>query len=337
VGGFPVRIVSAGLVDTRTLTLEADISQTFGIHKLTGGLFFSDKSPMTSTTLVDDLVVGRPEESRRFDSVFIEDEIRLTDTSRAIIGMRVDKKSRFRSILNPRLAWIKDIGNDKALKLLLGSASRVPNWLEDSNAFARPAAESTLIKEDIHTTEIQLASESRGNEWHVSVYRYRFNNLVTPLAATPGAGPQYANSPDDFSSYGIEFDRRFQFRHFDLSANVSWSSSRNDTTGERALFAPRLMTNVRLSNWRITPTLTGTIEARYRGSQLSYLRAPVGSALQVFGSLRWQPPQVEGLAIDFRLRNATDSEVFDPVAPYHQTDTLRQPGRTIGVDLTWRL
>ncbi|MEM7763752.1 MAG: TonB-dependent receptor plug domain-containing protein [Pseudomonadota bacterium] len=337
VNGFPVRIVAAGLVDTRTRTLEADISQTFGIHKLTAGLFRSDKSPMTSTTLVDDIVVDRPEESRSFDSVFLEDQIRLTKNSRAIIGMRVDKKTQARSVLNPRLAWIQELGKDLDLKLLIGSASRVPNWAEDSNAFARPASESTLIKEDIHTTEIQLASDSRGNEWHVSVYRYRFNNLITPLAALPGTGPRYANSPDDFSSYGIEFDRRFELRYVDLSANVSWSNSQNDTTKARALYAPRVMANLRLSNWRITPSLSAAVEARFRGSQLSYLRNRVGSALQVFASLRWQPPAVEGLSVDLRIRNATDRDVFDPVAPYHQTDTLRQPSRTIGIDLTWRL
>ncbi|MFK8053641.1 MAG: TonB-dependent receptor plug domain-containing protein [Woeseiaceae bacterium] len=323
-------------IKTRTRSMEFDLERTFGIHSLSTGIFVTRKSPLSGVTAVSGIPERASAASSRINSVYFNNESALSDATRIIIGMRVEKRKGEQSRLNPRVAWIQDLNDAMTLKIILGSASREPNWSENSYAFARPVEDFDLSEENINTTEIQLTPANGNQDWHISIYDYRFSDVITPGNDPAFRGPVYINAPQDQRHRGIEFDRRFQFEHFNLSGNLSYVQARTGFDNRRSLFAPRTTANLAISNLKLFNEWRLSAEARYRSSQLSYSGQEVPGALILFGSLHWQPRFIRNLDVSFRARNITDQTYFDPIAAFHLSDRLVQPGRTLSVELTWR-
>ncbi|MEN7343886.1 MAG: TonB-dependent receptor [Pseudomonadota bacterium] len=323
-------------IDSSSTTIEADVSRTLGIHQVSGGVFVSRQSPLFSFTSRNGILLASNRSRSTFRSVFAQDEVRLSENISAIVGLRVDKRGETGAVISPRLAWVQHIPGHFDLKILLGEASRRPNWLEDSDGFTQKAELSDIDDEDIHTFEVQFAALPGRPYWHVSLYDYRIDEQIVPTFSQDGVGLQYINSSAKTRSRGIELERRWRLPAANLAFNLTYTRSEDETTGLRSPFSPRVMGNLRVSNVSLGKRLTMSGELRYRGDQLTARRETSPSTFQVFASMRWQPWADRNFAVILRARNLGDRTALDPVSGFYPVDQLQQPGRTLALELDWR-
>lgn len=323
-------------ISARTRSIEANVSRKFNHHTLSAGVFLIRKSPLRGAVSLDQETIRKSGIASNFDSIFIEDEASFGDHSRLLVGLRLDKSDMSSSQINPRIAWIQGL-NDKAdLKVILAKAVREPNWSENSYIFTRPQEAFDLEQEGIRTLEVQLTAPREHLDWHISIFEYDFDQLITPTVDPTINGPIYVNAQTERHSHGIEINRKLKLKYFDLGTNITYVQSTIGDDKQRAQFAPRITANLNLTNWYVRPTLRLSMEARYRGNQLGYRNEKIPGALLVFGSLHWEPSRYKNFELALRLRNLLDESYADPLAAFHLSDRLTQPGRTIGLELFWR-
>ena len=123
---------------------------------------------------------------------YAQDEWRLAERQRLVLGVRRDGSRGGESSWNPRAAWVWSPEPGQSLKLMWGTAFRAPNRFEslyNANASAEP-----LRPERLRTLELAwqgpLLAAPAGWTWQASAFSTRLVNLIER-----GNGTSYVNSP----------------------------------------------------------------------------------------------------------------------------------------------
>lgn len=123
---------------------------------------------------------------------YVQDEWRLAERQRLVIGLRRDGARGGDASWNPRAAWVWSPEPGQSLKLMWGTAFRTPNRFE--TAYNASADAAPLRPERLRTLELAwqgpLPAAPAGWSWQASAFASRLVNLIER-----GAGSPYANTP----------------------------------------------------------------------------------------------------------------------------------------------
>ena len=157
---------------------------------------------------------------------YVQDEVSLSKKTTLNAGVRYDHYSDFGGTTNPRLALIYNPREKSAIKLLYGSAFRIPNDFERYYEVAGLNVPNPWLKpEKIKTYE--LVYEHYWDERFrasVSGYYYRINDLIRQVDT--GAGTKYENI-DEVTAKGFELEIDNKWNN-GLEGRVSYTLQRTE-------------------------------------------------------------------------------------------------------------
>lgn len=125
-------------------------AKTLGRHELLTGAalrytYYDDNTPATASA---DTISGKNEPSVTYlPGLFVQDEIRLAEGHRLLLGARYDYNSYHGSIFTPRLAYKWTLNNENIFRLNLGTGYRVVNLFTEDHAALTGAREVVIQNE----------------------------------------------------------------------------------------------------------------------------------------------------------------------------------------------
>ncbi|MCV2420897.1 TonB-dependent receptor [Paucibacter sp. DJ4R-1] len=303
-------------------------SQAWAGHKLMLGLEYQRDLVQRVSTNADtygDLYVFEGENRR--NGFFIQDDWRLNDTHRLILGLRQDRAQVGGSSWNPRLAWVWNVRSDATFKLLYGSAFRAANLFEfQSND---PRSLPTPEPERVRTLEAAWdQSLSPQLQLRVSAYVSRLKNLIS-LDDSPQ--PYFINSPR-LSNQGLELglERRWD-QGAQLRASLSLQRTR-DAQGKGLSNSPHALVKLHYSR----PLLGDRLQLGWQLQGVSR-RSTDGDDLPGYVvnnlNLLWRP--TAGHELSLGLYNVGKTRYFDQ--PALQSYPVPQAGRVLQLSWTWSM
>lgn len=318
---------------------EARFLATLGRHKLAYGGEYQRNQRQDQKNFNDDGSPPNLDDRRRSSryGIFLQDDFSFAERWAFSAGLRYDHASDAAGNLSPRLGLIHQMPEESVVKLLYGSAYRIPNVYERYYAYPlQQAANPDLRPERIRTWEaVWEKSVGPGFNLVGSVYYYRIQDWIVqqPDPVTGGALYRYANQ-DPVSARGFEFEADRQWRNGTrLRASYALQSA-PEHSGDGLNQVPRHLVKANLSSPLWSPAWRTGLEYQYTGG-----RAIADSRVAGYGltnatllySLRPHGPEVA-----LSLYNLFDKRYFDPdVDPGVPTrESIVQDGRTWRLKLT---
>ena len=269
-------------------------------------------------------------------AAYLQDEIALSKNVVLNAGVRYDHYSEFGGTTNPRLALIYSPTDKSAVKLLYGSAFRIPNMFE--LYYAAPGQNvpnPELNPEKIKTYEAVYEQYfGEGFRIALSGYYYGIKDLIDQVATAEGS--KFENT-GEIRARGAELELDSKWANGG-EGRLSYTIQRAmaTDTGEPLDNSPAQLVKVNLALPMVKDRVFAGIEEQY----LSRRRTEAGNYTSAFYftnltfSLRNLPGRFEASASVYNLMNKKYS---DPVsfADLNPLDTVMQNGRTYRLKLTY--
>lgn len=258
---------------------------------------------------------------------YVQDEWRLAERQRLVLGLRHDGMQDSESSWSPRAAWVWSPVPGQSLKLMWGTAFRAPNRFERALNDAYQA--DPLRPERLRTTELAWegplpGSKSGAWSWQASVFSSHLVNFIER-----GDGP-YSNSTTA-SSRGIELglDGRWG-EGWQLQFSVTGQRNR-DVDGGRQAYSPS-----RTAKWALQMPLWGpqlrlSVSGWATSARVGAERLP-GYAQQQ-ANLLWQPSRHWDL---FLGAQNLDGRTYAESSGSFSSTPLQREGRRWQAGFTWR-
>ncbi len=314
------------------------LSTTWAGHKLMIGMEYQDNSrrDQSNEDQIDPannlLIAG----SGWRLGVYAQDELALSETLTATLGLRFDSNDVTDNEWSPRAALIWKASPNTTVKGLYGRAHRAPNAYEaDFEDAVSQVANPSLEGESIDTLELVIDQRVRRNlNVRASLYHWNMRGLVT-LGTDPLSGLSQYQSGEDIEANGVE-----------LSADTTWdwggrlrgSLSYQDVayaSGAGLDNSPRFLGKLNLSG----PLAATGLRFGYELQYTSERQAIDGSDLDGYwlsnlqlSSYTW----VRGLEVSLGLYNLFDTRYEHPGADINWQNALEQDGRSARLKLSYR-
>lgn len=287
-------------------------------HKLVAGLEYQQDNrqqqqnfwPLTGEAVLNDRRSGQR------TSLYLQDEIALSERWLLNLGARYDRCSSGEGHTNPRAALIWRAAEDLTLKGIYGTAYRDANAYE--RYYAVPGynlANPELRPEDIRSHELVL-EKTLGNRARLTAaaYDYRINGLID-FVTDPDSGLNVYRNLGQVNGRGLEFEGEYLWESgARLRASYAWQTARNADTGAILDNSPKRLAKLNLSAplglWR------AGLEMRAMSARTTYLGGHVGGAVLTnltLGSSRL----AKNLQVSASLYNLFDRNYADPPSEDH--------------------
>lgn len=314
------------------------LSTTWAGHKLMIGMEYQDNSrrDQSNEDQIDPannvLIAG----SGWRLGVYAQDELALSETLTATLGLRFDSNDVTDNEWSPRAALIWKASPNTTVKGLYGRAHRAPNAYEaDFEDAVSQVANPSLEGESIDTLELVIDQRVRRNlNVRASLYHWNMRGLVT-LGTDPLSGLSQYQSGEDIEANGVE-----------LSADTTWdwggrlrgSLSYQDVayaSGAGLDNSPRFLGKLNLSG----PLAATGLRFGYELQYTSERQAIDGSDLDGYWLSNLQLSSdtwVRGLEVSLGLYNLFDTRYEHPGADSNWQNALEQDGRSARLKLSYR-
>jgi iron complex outermembrane receptor protein len=306
-------------------------------HRLTAGVEFQNNLRQNQAnfdpggaTMVDE------RHTNRRLGLYVQDDYRLTEATTLSAGIRYDGASGADGTLSPRLAAVIRLARETVLKLLYGSAFRMPNNYELYYAYPGfQAANPALKPERIGTYEATLDHYvTQSFRLTLSGYLYRMKDQIAQVQVPDPADPtnsvlQYQNL-GSLSGRGLEFGVDSQFENgARLRASLGFLETK-DGLGRQLDNSPRQLAKFNLA-WPLAETWRLGLEGQAISARNSINTHVPGYGLVNLTLLR---PLRDGWEFSASAYNLFDRRVQDPAG----SDPSIPDRTAIPADgLVWRL
>ena len=268
-------------------------------------------------------------------ALFLQDEKQLSQHWRLTLGARLDLSHYRRSFVSPRAALIYQPTPAWSYKFLYGRSFRNPSafdlFYEDGfTAAANPSARA----ESADTVEIDVERKiGKRMNMVVSAYGYRVRNFLEGVYNSDGL--IQTQNVGKIHAQGFELELNGQPTEW-LKATASYAIQRCFDDSDRDVLenSPDHMAKLRFAV-PLGRKFSASSGMQYYSSRLTFAGArtgPVYLADFTITSHRLLP----NFDVQFGLRNGFNRNYSDPIALDPRADTLRQPGRSVFVELTTR-
>ena len=312
------------------LDAQASSPQT-GRHRFTFGAETQDDARQNQWW--ESVVTGeRTLDSRQSSwraGAFVEDEVRLSPSVRANVGLRYDRHPTA-DRLSPRAAVIWMPAGSTTAKVLYGSAFRTANEYErhyylTQTVEPRPETIRTfeVVGEQVLPGRLQLTA---------SVFDNRIRDLIS-LTSDDEGKPSFTNT-ESLHSRGIDLaleGRRG--KDLRLRAAYGYQVTKDSATGTEISNSPRHLVKLD-SALPLGSRVSGGVSLQYLSPRLTLRGGRTRSTTLVDLSLT-APGIWRRLDLTLGLRNILDAKWADPGSEEHVQGLIPQDGRTISLRAVW--
>jgi iron complex outermembrane receptor protein len=313
------------------------LSTTWAGHRLMIGMEYQDNSRRDQSIEdqldpANNLVI--PGSGWRF-GVYAQDELALSETLTATLGLRFDSNDVTDNELSPRAALIWKASPNTTVKGLYGRAHRAPNAYEaDFEDGVTQVANPSLEGESIDTLELVIDQRVRRNlNVRASLYHWKMQGLVT-LGTDPLSGLSQYQSGEDIDANGVE-----------LSADTTWdwggrlrgSLSYQDVayaSGAGLDNSPQFLGKLNLSGPLAATGLRFGYELQYSSERQAIDGSDIDgywlSNLQLRAE-NW----ARGLEVSLGLYNLFDTRYEHPGSDVNWQNALEQDGRSARLKVSY--
>lgn len=259
--------------------------------------------------------------------VFLQDEIRLTDTFLVNAGGRFDHDGVTGSHFSPRLALVYDSQRGTNLKLIVGTAFRSPNLYETTYTRNYGPTDARVSEEKITTRELvwtqQLAERT---SLTASLFDYSLYDLIEATLNEQEESVFFLNR-GDARTRGAELALDHVWEQGAL-LRASYGYARASAVGSAAVLenSPRQLAKLNFSAPITGTRLRAAIEARYVGKRAGLL-ATVDAYTLVNTSLTWTSTDARFDVVG-SIHNLFDERYADPAGSSFAQNAIEQDGRT---------
>lgn len=268
--------------------------------------------------------------------LYVEDELRLSPALLLNLGLRHDRHRSGARSTNPRAALLVKLAPNDTVKLLYGTAFRVPNAYE---MYYQPgdgsvqAGNPALAPERIKTVEA-VFEHALGSAGHatVSLFHYRLRDLITQQVDERTGALVFRNVARAEARGAEAAVERLLDGGSRVRASYSFQRAR-DGAGATLVNSPRHLAKLNL----VTPVgkhLRLGSEVLCMSSRLTEHARTAGYCLANL-TLATRAPS-GGADISLSLLNATDRRHADPAGPAFVQEDLARQGRTAWVKLGYQ-
>lgn len=275
--------------------------------------------------------LGEAPDDQNFSSqrlgFYVQDEWRLAERQRLVLGVRRDGARGGESSWNPRAAWVWSPEPGQSLKVMWGTAFRAPNRFE--RVYNGSGGATPLRPERLRTLEVAwqgpLPGTAPGWSWQASLFSSRLVNLIER-----GNGVPFANSPVT-QSRGVELGVHGQWGA-GWQAHISVMGQRNRAdNGSRQAYSPdrtlKWSLQMPVADTAVRLSLSGWVTSERLGSE----RLP-GYA-QTRAHLLWQPSRHWDV---FLGADNVGGRAYAESSGAGYTPPLRREGTRWQAGFTWR-
>lgn len=263
--------------------------------------------------------------------LFVNDEISLTPTVRAVIGARLDRQLNGETTVTPRLALLWDLKPGLVIKWLDGKAYREANAYEsqyqDDFALANPG----LRNETLRARELAVDWRVRPNlRLAGSAYQYRVSDLIEQQV-NASSSLLIFNNVSAVKAQGMELEADYVGDSgWRLRANWSGQTAKARPDGMPLSNSPRSLSKLFLS----LPLPVLQARAGFEWQRVGQRQTVAGERLPAHSvsnmTLQFLPP-ASAASLSASVYNLFDKAYRDPGGPELRQDAVDQDGRQ------WRL
>ena len=264
--------------------------------------------------------------------VYGQDELRLSGTLAATLGLRVDHDDVTGTKSSPRAGIVWQLAPTTTAKALYGIAHRSPNAYEDLPAYQPGPTSLGLSGEAIDTLEFDVDHRFGPDlALRASLYRWALHDLVLENGETLN----YQNEPP-LVSRGAELSTD---KTWVTGARLRASVSLQDAGfpgGGVLINSPRVLGKLDLSGRLPVVDLRGAYELDYDGRRATLDGSELGgytlSSLYLIAD-GW----AQGLAISLGVANLFGKSYAQPASVNNWQNDFEQDGRSVSVKVTCKL
>lgn len=255
----------SGDLDIRDLRIEAEARTHYRLserNEFTAGIELRRDRTTDDSTAVQ----GRFRSTNK--SIFVEDELRVTNRVRLTAGVRADDNSVFGSSVNPRVGVVASLPTGTIVKGFYGRAFRGPDFVllftDIQLGVFRLVRNPNLKPERVTSMEVEVTHPvSPWLDASLNVYRNSLRDLIA-VVFTSGTNLTYVNR-GEASANGVEVGVHGQLgNELSFFSNFAYQDAEDDTTGASIALVPSRTVNAGLT-YRPGETLTVGVFGKYVG------------------------------------------------------------------------
>jgi len=322
---------------------ELQLSRTFWQkHRLTFGSELRDNFQQDQKNYNTTPVVVYIDDRRTswMGAGFAQDEYAITRRLTVNAGFRYDRYTRYGGSTNPRVGLIYRPFEVTSLKLLYGSAFRVPNVYEayyGNNTGSNGLYLLNPLLNPESTKNVEAVWEQKlGNRFQFSsdVFRDYISNLIS-LEEDPLTGLVMNNNAAKARSTGVEFEVGGRFSgglHGSLS--YTFTEAENQQTNHILVNSPRHIAKINLTAPLYRQRVFASMDGQYVDSRRSLAgnRVP---AFPIFNVTLLGHALNKHWDLSGSVYNLFDRRYFDVAPQEDRQDALQEDGRNFRLKLTW--
>jgi outer membrane receptor for ferrienterochelin and colicins len=271
---------------------------------------------------------------------FVQDEFSILPQLILNAGVRYDAYERYGGHASPRLALIYHPVGNARLKLLYGTAFRVPNVYEayygSSGAGNDTYIRNPFLKPEYISTVEGVWEQSFARHFHAStnVFRSYLNDLIS-LEQDPESGKFIFRNAARARSTGLAVELGGNHPSgLEGSLSYSFIETENQKTSQLLVNSPRHLVKLNLTAPFYRRRLFASGDAQYVDTRqtLAGNRLP---GFPVFNATLFGHALRNRLDVSASVYNLLDRHYFDVGPEEDRQDALLQDGRSLRLKLTW--
>lgn len=218
-----------------------------------------------------------------YKSVYLQDEIKLSDTLNAIIGTRYDDISNADSKTTFQAGVVQKLGENTRIRANYAQGYRAPDIAElfvvaplykDGKRYGSEVVNNfktsayDLKPEKSDTFELALANNFENFNSEIVLFKTIIKDKIESVAYGTGGSKYYTSENlDKVDINGVEVNLDYKFTEtFDTQFNLIYLDTEDKNTNKELTYTPNLSASLNL-NYKLLDDLTSNIALRYIGKQ----------------------------------------------------------------------
>ena len=276
-----------------------------------------------------------------YKSLFIQDEIEISDTLNAIVGTRYDNISNADNKITLQAGLVKEIAEDTSIRANYAQGYRTPDIAElyvvsmyykgakryGSEVINTIKTESYDLKpEQSQTFELSLSNKYENLSSVFTIFNNKVKDKIDLVSYNDSSSStKYYTSENidqvDIKGAEVSFDYDLN-KDIDLGLNATYLKTEDESTGKELTYTPDISASFSV-NYKITNDLNTNLMLRYIGEQYSnstnteqtndYTLVDLGAQYQINKNIEYY------LGVDNIFNKEVDEEIGTNVGSYYFT------------------
>ncbi|NDY74314.1 TonB-dependent receptor plug domain-containing protein [Desulfobacter hydrogenophilus] len=208
-------------------------------------------------------------------SIFLQDEINITEAFIITLGTRYDYHEKFNGEWSPKIGALYKLGEHHRIRVNYGEGFMAPTVTQNSSSYVATAMRGITISgnDDLQpetSKSVELGYEffTDTMEFKAAVYKTDVNNLIDTEYLPGSSSEKIYTNVDSVTIQGFECELSQDItQDYNIRIGYHYLDTEDDSTGKDLENRPRHTVNVRL-NATLPWDIHATVGANYTGEQI---------------------------------------------------------------------